>query len=192
MDWNTIFNWPGIALCVSAISAAWYFVKKEMLHRRNARFEIAMSKIYSAIERFICAANTVRVNINTMPLDLLLTRKSGKMDEWITIPIFEMENIALLTEMFFNHKDRGCFDEMVIAARDFKLELHKASSATVDSDKLNIYDTARVAFNKKYNSGMSNMVEMLHRRLLGEWEYDLTGLRLNTSRQKQVEHKRNQ
>lgn len=192
MDLSPIFNWPGITLCASVISAAWYFVEKEIQHRRTARFEIAVSRIYSAIERFIYAANTVRVNINTMPLDFLLARNSQKMDEWITRPIFERENIALLTEMFFDHEDRGCFDETVMAARDFKVELHKASAAIEDCDKLNIYDTARVDFNKKYNSGMSKMVDMLHKRLLGEWEYDFTKLKLNTTRYKQARRKRNQ
>lgn len=187
MDLSAIFNWPGITLCASVISAAWYFVEKEIQHRRTMRFEIAISRIYSAIERFISAANTVRVNINTMPLEFLLKRNAEKMDEWITYPIFEMENIALLTEMFFAYKDRESFYEIVSAAREFKQELHKASSATDDGDKLNIYDNARVEFNKRYNTSMSKMVEMLHMRLLGEWEYDLTKLKLKTSRRRQEE-----
>ena len=109
------------------------------------------------------------------------------MDEWITYPIFEMENIALLTEMFFAHKDRESFYEIVSAAREFKQELHRASSAIEDGDKLNIYDNARVDFNKRYNSCMSKMVEMLHMRLLGEWEYDFTKLKLKTYRCRQAE-----
>ena len=190
---STIANWPTAAtLCVSVISAAWYFARKELLHRRGARFEIAVSRIYSSIERFISVANTVRVNINTMPLEYLLTRNSIKMDEWITNPIFNMENLALLTEMFFNQKDRSCFDGLIMVARDFKFELHKAASAVEECEKLNIYDAARVRFNKEYNLRMSEMVEMIHNRLLGGWEYDLTKLRLNTTRGKQAKRKRNQ
>lgn len=163
-----------------------------MQQRRSARFEIAVSSIYAAIERFICAASTVKVNINTMSLEYLLNRESTKMDEWITNPIFEMENVGLLTEMFFNQHDRRCFEDLIETARDFKFELHKALSAVDKCEKMNIYDSARVRFNKRYNLCMSNMVEMIHKRLLGEWEYDLTGLRLNTIRGKRAKQKRNQ
>lgn len=191
LNWTGL-NWPGITLLASVISAAYYFVKKEIQHRRTVRLEIAVSKIYTAIERFISAANTVRVNINTMPLEYLLARNSQKMDEWITLPIFEMENVSLLTEMFFASGDRECFNEMVMTARDFKTELHKASSANENCDKLNIYDKARVDFNRKYNSGMARMTDMIHNRLLGGWEYDFTKLKLNIPRHKQTGHKINQ
>lgn len=192
MDLSPIFNWPGITLCVSIISAAWYFVSKEVQTRKTARLEIAVSKIYAAIERFICTTAKVRANINMMPLDYLLKRKSAEMDEWITQPIFELENIAILTEMFFDKTDRGSFNELISAARDFKTELHKASTAFEDRDKLDIYDKARVSFNKRYNSAMANIVEMLNHRLLGEWKYDLTGWRLNIFQRRQAGRKRNQ
>lgn len=115
MDLSSIFNWPGITLCVSAISAALYFIEREIQHKKTARFDIALSKIYTQLERFIVAANKVRVNINTMPLDFLLERKSKDMDEWITYSIYELENMSLLTEMFFAPKDRGCFKHIVSA-----------------------------------------------------------------------------
>ena len=180
------FNWPGVTICVSIVSAAWYFVEKEIQHRRSLRFGVAITKIYSAIERFISAANDVRVNINTMPLEFLLKRNSEKMDELITFPIYELENIALLTEMFFAKKDRECFYDIVSAVREFNQQLHSATLATDDIDKLNIYDSARRDFNKRYNASMSKMVEMLNTKLLGEWEYDLTKLRLKLFRRRRA------
>lgn len=153
---------------------------------------MAISKIYSAIERYVKTANKVRANINTMPLKILIVRDAEKMDEWITKSVFELENIAIMTEMFFCRKDRTCFNDIVEAAQDFKVSLHKAFSASTESARLNIYDSARVDFNKRYDSGMKKMIDMLHDRILGEWEYDLTGLRLNTIRGKRAKQKRNQ
>ena len=95
MDLSSIFNWPGITLCVSAISAALYFIEREIQHKKTARFDIALSKIYTQLERFIVAANKVRVNINTMPLDFLLERKSKDMDEWITYSIMRVSSSRL-------------------------------------------------------------------------------------------------
>lgn len=178
MDLSEIFNWPGITMCVSVISAAWYFIEREIQHKKAARFDIALSKIYNQIERFVAAANKVRVNINTMPLTNLLENKSCEMDECITHAIYELENMALLSEMFFAPKDRCHFKEIVCAAIDFKYELHKASTGIDDSSKLAIYDSARVEFNKKYSSAMNGLIDMINKRLLGQWEYDLTGVRV--------------
>lgn len=50
--WKAFLNWPWITLCVSSVSAAWYFVRKEIQHKKTARFDIALSKIYTQIERF--------------------------------------------------------------------------------------------------------------------------------------------
>ncbi len=192
MDLSSIFNWPGITLCVSAISAALYFIEREIQHKKTARFDIALSKIYTQLERFIEAANKVRVNINTMPLDFLLERKSKDMDEWITYSIYELENMSLLTEMFFAPKDRGCFKHIVSAAIDFKYELHKATSVLDSTSKLSIYDEARVNFNKEYSTGMNGLVDMINKRLLGQWEYDLTGLQLPKFRCRRVRYKGHQ
>lgn len=192
MDLSSIFNWPGITLCVSAISAAWYFIEREIQHKKTARFDIALSKIYTQLERFIVAANKVRVNINTMPLDFLLERKSKDMDEWITYSIYELENMSLLTEMFFAPKDRGCFKHIVSAAIDFKYELHKAASVLDNTSKLSIYDEARVNFNKEYSTGMNGLVDMINKRLLGQWEYDLTGVKLPKFRCRRVQYKGHQ
>ena len=182
MDLSAIINWPGVTLCVSVVSAAWYFIKREVLHKKAARFDIALSKIYTQIERFIIAANKVRVNINTMPLTYLLENRCKEMDEWITHAIYELENMALLSEMFFDAKDRCHFKVLVAVAIDFKYELHKASVAPDDISKLSIYDTARADFNKKYSSGMDGLVEMINRRLLGDWEYDVSAIRLSAGR----------
>lgn len=190
MESNAIINWPGITLCVSVITAACYFIRKEMLHKRAKRFDMVISKIYSAIERFINAANKVRVNINSMPLEYLKESNAKKMDEWITFSIYEMQDVASLTEMFFPSTDRECFRLIVRAALNFKSELHKAFMATQNTDKLYIYDKARTAFNKEYDSEMEKMVEMLHDRLLGEWLYDLTELRLPTKKCKRGEGKK--
>lgn len=178
MDWNKIINWPGITMCVSVISGAWYLIKREILHKKTARFDIALSKIYTQLERFIMSANKVRTNINTMPLDFLINRKSNEIDKWITYRIYEMENMSLLTEMFFESKDRICFQDIVSAAIDFKYELHKAVSVLDNTSKLSIYDKARVTFNKKYTDGMGRVVEMVNKKLLGKWEYDITGVRV--------------
>ncbi len=189
MDLSTINNWTKLTLCASAISAVWYFIRREAQHKKAARFDIALSKIYAQIERFITAANKVRVNINTMPLTYLLENRSSEMDEWITYPIYELENMALLSEMFFESKDRCHFKNVVRASIDFKYELHKATANLDDASKLSIYDNARVNFNKKYSSGMDGLVEMINKRLLGEWEYDITSVRLSTSRRKRAVHK---
>lgn len=192
MDWNAIINWPGITMCVSVIAAAWYFIEREIQHKKASRFDIALSKIYNQIERFVAAANKVRVNINTMPLTNLLEQKSCEIDEWITHPIYELENMALLSEMFFAQKDRYYFEEMVSAAIDFKYELHKASASVDDSSKLSIYDSARVAFNKKYSSAMNGLIEIINKRLLGQWEYDLTGVRVPKFLYRREKHKKHQ
>ena len=189
---SSIFNWPGITLCVSAISAAWCFIEREIQHKKTARLDIALSKIYTQLERFIVAANKVRVNINTMPLDFLLERKSKDMDEWITYSIYELENMSLLTEMFFAPKDRGCFKHIVSAAIDFKYELHKAASVLDNTSKLSIYDEARVNFNKEYSTGMNGLVDMINKRLLGQWEYDLTDVKLPKFRCRRVQYKGHQ
>ncbi len=193
MDLSPIFNWPGITLCASVISAAWYFFRREAEHKKTVRFDIALSKIFTQLERFIAAANKVRVNINTMPLSYLLENRSNELDEWITHAVYELENMALLTEMFFESKDRIHFKEIVNAAIDFKRELHKAFAITEDASKLSVYDVARVNFNKRYSIGMDGMVEMINKRLLGGWEYDITAVRLSPSgRWKRAKHKRNQ
>lgn len=192
MDLSTIFNWPGITLCISVISAAWYFIEREIQHKKTARFDIAISKVYAQIERFIDSANKVRVNINTMPLTLLLEHKSQDMDKWITNTVYKLENMALLTEMFFESKDRCHFKEIVNAALDFKYELHKATSALDNPTKLSIYDEARVDFNKKYKAGIDGMVEMIHKRLLGHWEYDVTGVKLPKFRCRRAKYKGHQ
>lgn len=186
MDWNAIINWPGITMCTSIVAAAWYLIEREVQHKKTARFDIALSKLYTQLERFMVAANKVRVNINTMPLDFLLKRNSKDMDEWITYSIYEMENMSLLTEMFFKSKDRGCFKDIVSAAINFKYELHKAASVPDNTTKLSIYDEARVNFNREYNTGMNGLVNMINKRLLGQWEYDLISLRLPKFRCKQA------
>ena len=190
MDWNAIINWPGITMCASLVAAAWYLIEREIQHKKTARYDIALSKIYTQLERYIVAANKVRVNINTMPLDFLLNRKSKDMDEWITYCIYEMENMSLLTEMFFKSKDRGCFKNIIHAAIEFKYELHKAASVPDNTSKLSIYDEARVIFNKEYNTNMDGLMDMINKRLLGQWEYDLTSLRLPKFRCKQAKYKR--
>jgi hypothetical protein len=179
MDWNAIINWPGITMLGSVVTAGACYIVREVQHKRTARFNLALSKIYSAIERYIRAANQVKENINTMPLDYILERKAEKIDEWITLPIFEMENVALLTGMFFSPKDRRCFIELSDAARDFKFEVHKAYQATNEIDKLNIYDKGRTDFNKRYDSAMKKMADMLHDRILGKWEHDFSMIRLS-------------
>ena len=178
MDWDAIINWPGITMCTSFVVAAWYLIEREVQHKKTARFDIALSKIYTQLERYIVAANKVRVNINTMPLDFLLKRKSKDIDEWITYSIYEMENMSLLTEMFFKSKDRDCFKDIINAAIDFKYELHKAFSIPDNATRISIYDEARVKFNKEYSMGMNVLVDTINKRLLGQWEYDLTSLRL--------------
>lgn len=90
--------------------------------------------------------------------------------------------MSLLTEMFFESKDRDCFKHIVSAAIDFKYELHKATTAIDNASKLSIYDEARVNFNKEYNTGMNSLVDMINKRLIGQWEYDLTGVKLPKSR----------
>lgn len=192
MDLSTIFNWPGITMFASVISAAWYLIEREIQHKKTARFDIALSKIYIQLERFILAVNKVKVNINTMPLDFLLEKKSKDMDEWITYSIYELENMALLTEMFFESKDRGYFKDIVSAALDFKCELHKAVSVLDKTSKLSIYDEARVNFNKKLNTSMNGVVDMINKRLLGKWEYDITGLRLPKFQSKRAQCKKSQ
>ena len=186
MDWNAIINWPGVTMCTSVVAAAWYLIEREVQHKKTARFDIAISKLYNQLERFIVAANKVRININTMPLDLLLKRDSKAMDEWITYSIYEMENMSILTEMFFMSKDRDSFKEIVNAAIDFKYKLHIAASAPDNTSKLSIYDDARVSFNKKYNTGMNGLIDMINEQLLGQWEYDLISLRLPKFRCKQA------
>lgn len=189
MGLEAIANWPGITMCVSLVAAAWYLIEREVQHKKTARFDIALSKIYTQLERFIVAANKVRVNINTMPLDFLLERKSKDMDEWITYTIYEMENMSILTEMFFKSKDRGCFKQIVSAAIYFRCELHKAVSVPDNVSKLSIYDEARVNFNKEYNTGMNDLMDMINKRLLGQWEYDLTSFRLPKFRYKRSKNK---
>lgn len=127
-----------------------------------------------------------------MPLEYLIEHKSIKMDEWITHAIYDLENMAILTEMFFEAKDRGPFKEITQAAIDFKYELHKATANIDETSKLSIYDSARVDFNKKYADSMGNMVEMINKRLLGQWEYDVTSVRVPKFLSKQGRYKGHQ
>lgn len=179
---SVYYDLPWITMVAGMGAGIWYLIREEVTHKKTARYDVALSKIYTQLERFIVAANKVRVNINTMPLDLLLENKSKDMDEWITYSIYEIENMSLLTEMFFETKDRGFFKDIVRAAINFKYELHKAASVLDNTSKLSIYDEARVNFNKEYNAGMKGLVDMINKRLLGQWEYDLTGVRLSKRR----------
>lgn len=192
MNWEAIINNPGFIMSVSIVSATWYFIKREVSHKKTARFNIALSKIYTQLERFIVAANKVKVNINTMPSEFLKEKKSKDLDEWITYTIYEMENMSLLTEMFFESKDRGRFKKIINAAIVFKSELHKAYSETKDNTKESILDAARRNFNKEYDKSMNDLVDMINKRLLGQWEYDLTGVRLPKLRCTRAKYKKHQ
>lgn len=192
IDLSQIFNWPGITLFVSVVSGVWYLIKQEIHHKRTARFDIAINRIYIELEKFILAANKVHTNINTLPIQYVLEKKSDLLDEWITHPIYHMENVILLTEMFFSEQDRRCFNEILEAARNYKFELHKAFSSMERMERMNICERARVAFNKSYQSNMEALVQMVHEKLLGGWEYDLTKLKLRKDPRKQAKRKRNQ
>ena len=178
MNWEAFLTSPEFPLLASIGAATWYLIRREVEHKKMARFDIALSKIYIQLERYIVAANKVKVNINTMPLDFLHNKKSKDLDEWITFPIYEMENMSLLTEMFFKSKDRSCFKNIVSAALDFNYELHKAASISDNITQLSIYDKARSNFNNEYSTNMNDLVNMINDRLLGKWEYDLTSIRL--------------
>lgn len=171
IDWNAIFNWPGITLCTSVISGAICYSVREIQHKRLARFDIALSKIYHELEKYIHAATLVRNNINTMPLDYLTEHQAKEIDNWITLPIFELQNVSLQIGMFFDKSDRVCLKQLVDAALQFKLETHKAfGMGMTKSEQLNVYDRARVNFNNIYELAMSSLVELVHARLLGKWQ----------------------
>lgn len=170
MDWNAVFNWPGITLCISVISGAVCFIVKEIQHKRLARFDIAISKIYRELERFVQASNKIRININAMSLDLLLEHDAKGVDKWITYPIYDLENIALQIGMFFPEKDRKCIDRVVKVALEFKRSSLRAFDRSLPKvEQLDIYDKARVIFNKDYDSSMADVSRMIHDQLLGNW-----------------------
>lgn len=165
MDWN----WTGISFGLSIISGAICFIVREIQHKRTARFDIALSKVYQELSRYICIVNRVHTNINSMPLAYLKNREVTKMDEWLSIPIFDLQNRSMQIEMFFPKADRKLFRHLVDSVVSFKFEVHKALQTDTEIERLNIYDRARSNFNKQYNDSMLSFIELTHKKLFGKW-----------------------
>lgn len=176
--WKAFGDWPGLTLFICTATAVWYFVSKEVEHRRKARFNIAISNIYPSVTKFVDSANRVNNNINTFSVQLLIDRQADRLDGILTFPLIELKNNAIMIEMFFAQKDREGFDDVIQAARDFNVNIGiLLNSGSSDCDIWTNYDNYRIKFNEKFNSGMTKIVTVVHDRLLGGWEDEFKKIR---------------
>lgn len=167
-DWQSFFFGIASASVLSFI----YFLYHDAKHKSAARFDMAMSKVYAVLEHYISVANQLRNNINTLSTEAIYNHDTALLDRQIYDAVIELENATLLTQMFFDAKDRECFNELVDAAQLFRCKISNALQCRDLNQISDIREKARTAFNKKYASEMRRMIDLMHDKALGEWQRD--------------------
>lgn len=169
MDWIQS-NWTGLSLTLAIVGATVGYAIREIEHKRLARFDLAMSKIYQEVQSYIEAAYRFKDSVNCLPLRKLLDREAKQIDESITETLYELECRTVMIQVFFKEDDRMVFRNILNSSVDFNSQLHLAFTChTGEIEQISIYDKARVKFNSEFDSAIKTLTEMLHKELLGMW-----------------------